>query len=66
MDRDQLMSQVKYALEKAGHKFVQGADYAVSTPVGVARHLAEGRPKLATFEPRLGEKLVIMGPKKEV
>lgn len=62
MTPEQLQGQIKYAVEKAGHTYVPGGDYALTRPIGVPAKLAEGREKLATMELNLGEELVIMGP----
>lgn len=61
MNPEQLKSQIRYALEKAGKVYNPNRDYTLTTPKGVAAHLANGKVKLASFEPYYGEKLVIMG-----
>lgn len=64
MNIKQLQGQMKYALEKVGRKYDPEEDVVLTTPQAVGKHLADGREKLASFEPRLGEKLVVMGPAK--
>ncbi len=60
-----VQEQIEYAMGKVGKKYDPEVGYCLTTPTQVASKIKEGFVKECSFEPKLGEKLIVLSPKAE-